>query len=170
MKLKQAQVPKSGGEFLEGTVKPKLIENAKLYTSPILRLSGSEDRSDPGYGIRYDSTILLDYLRYFSYVIFVDYGGRLHGFSNASEISNEINKNAEFVSKINRWELDSPVIRKNAYVEEHTSKKQVWSKMQELLLDILPVVSEGRRYVGVTQKDVIIMNIVKDLYARYVQS
>jgi hypothetical protein len=156
---------------LENKIKPKLIENAKAYTSPILRLVGTENTSDPRHKPkRYEPYVALEYLKYFRYVLFVDYDGKFYGFSAASDISNELNKDSNFIGKLNSWELDAPVIKKNAYVEEHTTRKQVLDKMHELGLDTLPIVSEGKRYVGVTQKDIIIMGIVKDLYARYVQS
>jgi hypothetical protein len=163
---------KAGINVLEHEIKPKLIENAKAYTSPILRLMGTENRSHPRYSPRrrYDRYVLSEYLKYFRYVIFVDYDGKFYGFSTAIDISNAIRKDSDFINKLNRWELDSPDIKKDAYVEEHTSRKQVLSKMRRLGLDTLPVVSEGKRYVGVTQKDIIIMGIVKDLYARYIQS
>jgi signal-transduction protein with cAMP-binding, CBS, and nucleotidyltransferase domain len=79
-------------------------------------------------------------------------------------------KDAEFINKVNKWELFSPIIRNNVYVEEGTSRKQALNKMDESGLDTIPVVSIDERYVGVTEKDTIIYGIVKDLYAKYVQS
>ena len=91
-------------------------------------------------------------------------------FLKTAEISTELSNDSEFLNKINRWELVSPIIRKNAYVEEGVSRKYVLNKMDELGLNTIPVISSGKRYIGVTEKDIIIHGIVKDLYAKYVQS
>jgi hypothetical protein len=42
--------------------------------------------------------------------------------------------------------------------------------MRKVGLDTIPIVSEDKRYVGITQGDTVIIGTVKDLYARYVQS
>jgi hypothetical protein len=150
---------------------PKLIKDAKAYTTQVLRLTGIGNKSDSRYNDnRYNNKVLLEYLKYVNHVVFVDYDGKFCGFSTAPEISTELSKNSELINKINKWELDSPFIRNKAYIEEGTSRKQTLNKMNELKLDTLPVVSNGERYVGVTEKDTIIYGIVKDLYAKYAHS
>jgi hypothetical protein len=164
-------IPKGGTDKIKEIIIPKLINDAKTNTSQILRLTGIGNKSDSRYKEnRYDHQALLEYLKYFNYVVFVDYDGKFSGFSKAAEISTELSNDSEFLNKINRWELVSPIIRKNAYVEEGISRKNVLNKMDELGLNTIPVVSSGERYIGVTEKETIIHGIVKDLYAKYVQS
>jgi hypothetical protein len=164
-------VPKANIDLINEKIIPKLIKDAKTYTTQVLRLIGIGNKSDSRYKVdRYSDKVLFDYLKYVNHVVFVDYDGKLCGFSTSPEISTELSKGSELINKINKWELDSPIIRNNAYIEEGTSRKQTFNKMNELKLDTLPVVSKGERYVGVTEKDTIIYGIVKDLYAKYTHS
>ena len=75
------EVAKAGTDKINEIIIPKLINDAKTYTSQILRLTGIGNKSDSRYKEnRYDHQALLEYLKYFNYVVFVDYDGKFSGF------------------------------------------------------------------------------------------
>jgi hypothetical protein len=156
-------IDKGPTDKLESQIIPKLIHEAKKVR--ILRIKEIKDEPDyPSY--RYDHNAIIDYLRYFTHVVFIDNNMRLCGFATADELLKKIeqpSEGKEYVEQINKWILNDP-IKKDTYIVKGASRKQVLDRMKELNLTVLPVVSGYLIYEGIVDKDSIMLQITKDFY------
>jgi predicted transcriptional regulator len=112
----------------------------------------------------YSKPVAEEYLKYFTHVVFLDDSKIFYGFAKADALLKKIQSLGDtFLKEISEWILNSP-IRNDICIIKGASRKQVLDKMKELGLDVLPVISGDRSYVGVLDRDSIMSQITRDFY------
>lgn len=140
---------------------PKLIREAKKVK--VLRLTKR-------YKDHYDEYALLEYLKYFTHVVFIDDSNHnmLMGFAEGDRILGILKEHDQttndFMNSIRNWTFSSDSIIKDGFVINTASRKEILDMMKQQVRNVLPVVSIDRTYRGVVDYDSIIWQITKDFY------
>jgi hypothetical protein len=155
--LDTMDIAKGDPNRLNNEIKPILIREAKKIK--VLRITHE-------YKHAYQYNTLYEYLKYFTHVIFIEGSNKFSGFAIREELLEWLNKpekQQKFINEIQEWKLNLPV-RKNSYIIKGASRRQVFDRMKELDLTVLPVISLDRNYEGVIDRDSLIWQITRDLY------
>lgn len=95
----------------------------------------------------------------------------LSGFSVSSVLIKELEKpntiNSSIIDDINAWnftnEISSKIIRNDAYIVKGTSRRKTLDIMDDIKLDVLPVVSPNLKYEGIIDRSSVISQILNEL-------
>ena len=147
----------------------KVLSNVILETtrSPFTTLSLT-------IGQHYDYTLLRDYLKellnfdFFKYVIFIDNNSKLQGFISARVLLSHLREDQmglQVISLIQQGGIREVEGFRKDFVKNTASNKEVLDKLEKGRITDVAVIDESNGFLGFTDRETIITQVVSDLMA-----